>query len=264
VVFSVLSGKQVEGRSGMILKGESGANDPVGIALMVSLVAANHLSGSAAGPILGRFALQVAVGIAVGLIAGELLRVLHRRHPLHGAAGEFVRSAVIITAAFTAAYFALGSGFLAVFLAGVLLGDDNSAPMTAVRHGFDWASSIGEVVAFIVLGLTVSIDEIAHRDVWAPGLLIAAGLMVVIRPVVTEVCLLRSGLRPGERAFIAFAGLKGAVPILLGSLLLGAPVSDGDRLYSMIVVVVMTSVVVAGTLVPRAAALLRVAMSDVD
>jgi len=136
--------------------------------------------------------------------------------------------------------------------------------MTAVRRGFDWLSSAGEVVAFITLGLTVSLHDVAQRNAWGPGLLLAAALMLVIRPIVTEVCLVRSGLRASERAFISFAGLKGAVPILLGILLIGAPISDSGRYYSMIVVVVMTSVVVPGSLVPRAAKLLRVPMTEID
>jgi cell volume regulation protein A len=264
VVFSVLGGRDIEGRSGTILKGESGANDPVGIALMVSLIAAKHLSSDAIGPILGRFALQLAVGTVIGIAAGELLRWLHRRHPIVATTAELMRTGLIVGGSFALAYVAHGSGFLAVFLAGGLLGDDESVSMTVIRRGFDWASSAGEVVAFVTLGLTVSLDEIAHRDVWGPGLLIAAVLTLAIRPAVAELCLLRSRLRPGERAFIAFAGLKGAVPILLGSLLLGAPVSDGPRYYSMIVVIVMVSVVIPGSLVPRAASVFRVPMSAID
>lgn len=259
VVFSVLGGREIEGRSGTILKGESGANDPVGIALMVSLVAAKHLSGSAVGPIVGRFALQLVVGAGVGAAAGELLRWWHRQSPARRAV-ELIRTTGVIAAAFAIAYVGYGSGFLAVFIAGVLLSDDNSPAITFVRHGYDWLSSAGEIVAFITLGMTVDLHEITHRNVWGPGLIIVAGLVLIVRPIVTELCLVRSGLRVGERVFIGFAGLKGAVPILLGSLLLGAPISDGARYYSVIVIVVMVSVVVPGTLVPKAAAVLRVPM----
>ena len=260
VVFSVLGGRELQGRSGTVLKGESGANDPVGIALMVSLVDAKRLSAGAAGPIAARFAIQLGVGLAVGLAVGELLRWLHRRWPLSLAGAEPVRAVLLIAAGFVAAFLLHGSGFLAVFVAGVLLGDEEHAPMRPVRKAFDWLSAVAEVVAFVVLGLTVSLATISHSDVWPAGLAIAAVLALVVRPVVGELCLWVGALRANERAFVSFAGLKGAVPILLGNLLLGAPISNGQRYYSIIVVVVIVSVVVQGGLVPAAARRLRIAM----
>lgn len=261
VVFSVLGGREVHGRSGTVLKGESGANDPVGIALMVSLVDAKQLSVSALGPIAGRFALQLGVGLLAGLAAGELLRALHRRYPLRRNVAEPARAALIIAAAFAVALVLHGSGFLAVFVAGVLLGDEDHAAMRPIRIGFDWLSSAAEVVAFVVLGLTVSLSRVGQLNVWPVALAIAATLALVIRPAVAELCLRVGGLRANERAFISFAGLKGAVPILLGILLLGAPISDRTRAYSIIVVVVVVSVVVQGGLVPVVARRLRIPMT---
>jgi cell volume regulation protein A len=258
VVFSVLGGREVEGRSGTILKGESGANDPVGIALMVSLVDAHRLSGAAAGPIAGRFALQLGVGTAIGLLAGASLRSLHRSRPLATGWLEPARAVAVVATAFAVATVAHGSGFLAVFLAGIMVGDEEHAPMRPIRRSFDWLSSAAEVVAFVVLGLTVNLHLLARGEVWRPALAVAAVLALVVRPLTAWCCLLGSRLRANERAFIAWAGLKGAVPILLGSLLLGARVSTPQRYYSIIVVVVMVSVVVQGGLVPLVARLLRV------
>jgi cell volume regulation protein A len=130
--------------------------------------------------------------------------------------------------------------------------------MRPIRRSFDWLSSAAEVVAFVVLGLTVNLHLLARGEVWRPALAVAAVLALVVRPLTAWCCLLGSRLRANERAFIAWAGLKGAVPILLGSLLLGARVSTPQRYYSIIVVVVMVSVVVQGGLVPLVARLLRV------
>ena len=101
---------------------------------------------------------------------------------------------------------------------------------------------------------------IARADVWIPGLILGAALALVIRPVLVGLCLLPARLTGNERTFVLFAGLKGAVPILLGSFLLAAHMPDAGRLYGIVAVVVVFSVVVQGSLTPDAARLLHVPM----
>jgi cell volume regulation protein A len=124
-------------------------------------------------------------------------------------------------------------------------------------------ASLAELVAFIALGLTVNLHVLARTNVFVPGLILAAVLGVVIRPLLVGPCLLPARLRRGEAGFVLFAGLKGAVPVLLGSLLLTAHVPDAPRLYGIIIVVVAFSVVVQGSLVPTVARLLGVPMRTV-
>jgi len=100
-------------------------------------------------------------------------------------------------------------------------------------------------------------------DVWVPGLILGVALAVVIRPLLVGLCLLPAKLDRGERAFVLFAGLKGAVPILLGDLLLAAKLPDAERLYGIVVVVVIFSVVVQGSLVPTVAKRFGVPMQPV-
>lgn len=157
-----------------------------------------------------------------------------------------------------------GSGFLAVFVAGILLGDARAPYKREIERFQSALASLGEIVAFVVLGLTVDLKELTHSDVWIPGVLLGAVLAVLIRPVLVGVCLLPSRLGRGERAFVLFAGLKGAVPILLGGSILAAGVTDADRLYGIVVVVVIVSVAVQGTLVPTVARLVRLPMRTVQ
>jgi cell volume regulation protein A len=105
---------------------------------------------------------------------------------------------------------------------------------------------------------------IAQSDVWIPGLILGAALALVIRPVLVGLCLLPARLQNNERNFVLFAGLKGAVPILLGSFLLAAHVPGAGRLYGIVAVVVVFSVVVQGSLTPAAARLLHVPMRAVE
>ncbi|RZS87584.1 sodium/proton antiporter (CPA1 family) [Motilibacter rhizosphaerae] len=257
VVFSVLGQREVEGRSGTILEGESGANDPVGIALMASLLSAGGVSSGALGSVAGEFVLQMLVGAAVGVVGGRLLLLTARRIPLPSEALYPLRTALVAFVLFGAASLAHGSGFLAVFVAGILFGDVHAPYKREVERFHSALASLGEIVAFVLLGLTVDLGRLLRAEVLVPGVVLAAVLAVVVRPLCAGVCLLPARLRPNELAFVLFAGLKGAVPILLAEMLRAADVPQADRLFDIVVVVVVLSVLVQGGLVPAATRLLR-------
>jgi cell volume regulation protein A len=149
-----------------------------------------------------------------------------------------------------------------VFLAGIVIGDERAPYKREIERFHSALASLAEVVAFAFLGATVSLSVLGRADVLVPGLVLALLVGAVVRPVVGLPLLLPSGLDRGENAFVLFAGLKGAVPLLLGSLLL--PLRGGDRLYAVVVVVVLANVLVQGTLVPTVARLLRVQMRTVE
>jgi cell volume regulation protein A len=263
VVFSVLGRREVSGRSGTILEGESGANDPVGIALMASLLAAGGLSAGAVADIGGEFALQMAVGAGVGLVGGWATLWFMRAVPLPSEGLYPLRTAACVLVLFAAATLAHGSGFLAVFVAGIVLGEERAPYKREIERFHSALASLGEIVAFIMLGLTVDLGVLTRTDVWGPGVVLGAALAFVLRPVLVGLCLLPARLDTGERAFVLFAGLKGAVPILLGSFILASDLPEGERLYGITVVVVVFSVLVQGSLVPTVARLLRVPMRTV-
>jgi cell volume regulation protein A len=264
VVFSVLGQREVSGRSGTILEGESGANDPVGIALMASLLTAGSLGGSAFAQIAGEFALQMVVGAVVGVVGGKALLWFMRHVPLPGEGLYPLRTMACALALFGVATLAHGSGFLAVFIAGILVGDGRAPYKREIEHFHSGLSSLAEIVAFVVLGLTVDLGDLARPDVWVPGLAVGVVLAALVRPLVVGPLLAGSGLAANEKRFVMFAGLKGAVPILLGSFILGEAVPDAHRLYGIVVVVVVFSVVVQGSLVPTVARMLRVPMREVE
>jgi potassium/hydrogen antiporter len=260
VVFSVLGKREIAGRSGTILEGESGANDPVGIALMAALLAAGGISAAAFGQGGAQFLLQMSVGAAVGVIGGRALLWFIRQVPLPSEGLYPLRTLTAAMILFGVATVAHGSGFLAVFVAGIVLGDGR-APFKAEIERFHSAlAALAEITAFVVLGLTVDLAQLTRTDVWLPGLVLA----FVIRPVLVGLCLIPARLRPDELAFVLFAGLKGAVPILLGGFLLSAHLPDADRLYGLVIVVVVFSVVVQGGLIPYVARKLRLPVRTVE
>jgi cell volume regulation protein A len=260
VVFSVLGRREIAGRSATILEGESGANDPVGIALLVSLLTAGSLSGGAFAQVGGEFVLQIGVGAALGVLGGQALLWFMRRVTLPSEGLYPLRSLACVLALSGATTLAHGSGFLAVFVAGIVLGDERAPFKREVERFHSALASLSEIVAFVVLGFTVDLRELIRADVWVPGLLLWAALTVVIRPLLVGLCLLPARLRRNEQTFVLFAGLKGAVPILLGSLVLAEDVPGAHRLYGIVIVVVAFSVLVQGSLVPTVAQALHLPM----
>jgi cell volume regulation protein A len=264
VVFSVLGRREISGRSGTLLEGESGANDPVGIALMVSLLGATGGGWGAVGSGVGHFALQLAVGGVVGLGGGWLLLQIMRRVPLPNEALYPVQTIAFALLLYGVATALEGSGYLAVFLAGILVGDQRAPYKREIERFAGALASIAEIVAFVVLGLSVDISSVFHDHRLWTGLGLAALLIVFVRPVLVGLVMLRTRLSRGERFFVLFSGLKGAVPILLGTYVVAEGTAHASEIYDVIFVVVFVSVVLQGGLVPAAARLLKVPMRVVE
>jgi cell volume regulation protein A len=264
VVFSVFGRREVAGRVGTLLEGESGANDPVGIALLLALAGASGSAWSVAGHVAEQFALQMAVGTIVGLLGGWGLLWFMRRVPLPSEglyAPRVLAGMLIIYGAAAAAH---GSGFGAVFVAGIMIGDEGAPYKREIRRFHSSLASLAEIVAFVMLGLTVRLSSLGDGDAWAIGLGLAALLGLVIRPVLVGLVTLPIRLRGSERLFFLWTGLKGAVPILLGTFILQSGVSGASRAYEIIFVIVGFSVTLQGGLIPALAHRLRIPLRAVE
>ena len=264
VTFSVLAGKEVEGRSGTILEGESGFNDPVGIALMIGMIELATVPEAGIADVAWEFLREMGVGLAVGAAAGFLLLHSLRRIPLPDR--SLYPLAVVLAAGgiYGVTAVAHGSGFLAVFVAGIVIGDAAFPRRIEVRHFTSSLADLGELAVFVALGLTIDLGFIFAGAIWWQGLVLAVLLGFVVRPLVVTPLLLPSRLSRGERLFVTWAGLKGAVPILLASLAVVAGTDQAMQIYEIVFVVVLFSVVVQGTLVPVVAERLGVPMIDAD
>jgi cell volume regulation protein A len=157
-----------------------------------------------------------------------------------------------------------GSGFLAVFVAGLLIGDERAPYKAEIERFHTSLAAIAEVVAFVALGLTVDLTDLGTEHLWLDGLALALLLTLAARPLVTWVLLVPTRLRARERLFVVWGGLKGAVPILLAALALLDGVAQAHRIYGIVFVVVAFSVVVQGTTIPLAARLLGIPMRVVE
>jgi cell volume regulation protein A len=264
VTFSVLGNREIRGRTGTILEGESGMNDPVGIALMIGMIELAKSDDGSFATVIEEFAVEMAVGLAVGVAGTFLLLPLTRRvalpepglYPLWtlGFAGIIYGTAAVLH----------GSGFLAVFIAGILFGDQPAPRKGEIERFHASLASLAEITAFVALGLTINLGFVTDQGLWLDGLVLAVLLGFVVRPLVIGLLLLPVRLSRGERLFVMWSGLKGAVPILLASLAVIEAVERSQEIYGIVFVVVLFSVAVQGTAVPWVAARLRVPMRRVQ
>jgi cell volume regulation protein A len=264
VVFSVFGRREIAGRTGVLLEGESGANDPVGIALLAALLAAHGSAASVAWHVVAEFLLQMTIGVAVGVAGGLALLAFMRRVPLpsEGLYSPRVLAGVLVI--FGAATVAHGSGFLAVLVAGILIGDEPAPYKREIARFHSSLAAQAEIVAFVMLGLTVRLSELAAASAWAYGLALAALLAFVIRPVLGGLVSLPVSLTVQERAFFLWTGLKGAVPILLGMAIVESGTAGATFAYHVIFVIVGFSVTVQGGLVPALARRLRIPLRSIE
>ena len=200
VTFSVLAGKEVEGRSGTILEGESGFNDPVGIALMIGMIELATVPSAGIADVAWEFLREMGIGLAVGAVAGVVMLQALRRVPLPD--GSLYPLAVMLGAGvvYGLAAVAHGSGFLAVFVAGIVIGDAELPARLEVRHFQSALADLGELAVFVALGLTVDLGYILSGSLWWEGLVLAVILGFVVRPLVITPLLLPSQLSRGESA----------------------------------------------------------------
>ncbi len=262
VMFSVLGKREIGGRSETILEGESGVNDPVGIALMIGMIELATHADATFWVVVKEFAIEMTVGLAIGVAGAFVLIEAMRRIDLPNPALYPLRTLAGAGVIYGVAAVAHGSGFLAVFVAGILVGDLDLPEKRDVERFHTSLASLAEIVVFVALGLTINSVSIGDRSVWFDALLLSVLLAFVARPLVVAALLWRARLRRGEKLFVMWSGLKGAVPILLAAFALLEGVDGAERIYGIVFVLVAFSVLVQGATIPYVARRLRIPMSS--
>ncbi|MGV9253279.1 potassium/proton antiporter [Streptomyces sp. NPDC003697] len=252
-VFSVLRRVPLPARVTGTLEAESGFNDAPVVILVVAF--------SKAGPIehwyllVGEIALELAIGAAVGLAVGWLGALSLRRVALPASGLYPIAVMAIAVAAYAGGALAHGSGFLAVYLAAMVLGNARLPHWPATRgfaEGLGWIAQIG---MFVLLGLLVTPHELGD-DVW-PALVIGLVLTMVARPLSVVVSLLPFRVPWQEQALLSWAGLRGAVPIILATIPMVNGVDASHRIFNIVFVLVVAYTVIQGPTLPWLARTLR-------
>ena len=244
-VFATFRFTNVRRRLARTLEAESGGNDPMAIALTIGLIEwvddPTFRLDDLALLLLQQLGLGLLIGVALGWAA---TRIFGRLSP---SIGSFVPVLSVATAAlsFGIADVVGGSGFLAVYLVALAVGSTPSQYRSHLVAFHEGVAYLAQVTMFIVLGLLVFPSDLPA--VMLSGLALAALLAIVIRPIAVVLSTMFHRFSAAERAFLGWAGLRGAVPIVLGTFVLSAEVEEAETIFNAVFFVVLVSLIAQGT-----------------
>lgn len=245
VVFDLVRRAPIPKRLAGILAVESGVNDPFAILLTLGLIEATS-AALGAGDWLLFGARQILGGLAIGVLGGwlgtKMLSISLRSMALYpllalGMAGL----------TYSVATYIAGSGFLAVYICGLMVGAQARRQRRAIRTFLSSLANGADITLFLLLGLLVFPSELGA--VALPALSVALVLLFVARPLAVAVTMIPFGLPWREKALLSWAGLKGALPIVLATFPATAGVPAGDRIFNIVFFVVIASALLQGTTV---------------
>jgi cell volume regulation protein A len=255
-VLAATRGIHLRERVAAILEGESGLNDPLAALLVIGLVGWHDRPSFGALDVLRLLVVQATAGLAAGMLAGIAAIWLLRRLPLASAGLAPVVTLSLGLAGYTASAAVGGSGLLAAFVAGIVVGDarvPHAATIRSFLQGLAWLAQIG---LFVVLGLLVTPSRVL--DAGLTALVVALALVLVARPLAVVASLAPFRVPVREQGFVAWAGLRGGVPIVFATFPVAAGVTGSARVFDIVFFVVVVSVAVQGLTLRRAAAALAV------
>lgn len=244
-VFSLLRGAGLRRRLERTLEGEAGMNDPIAVLLVLGFIEWVKHPGYGVDDMAVLFAQQLGIGLVAGVVVGKLGHTAFQRVRLSSPGLYPVASLAIAALAFGAAAALHGSGFLAVYLAGLALGSGDlpaRRTVTAFHEGLAWVAQLG---MFLTLGLLVfpsQFDEVAWK-----GTLLALVVVFLARPLATLVSTVGCGFEPREKALLGWAGLRGAVPVVLALFPVIAHVPHSEEFFNIVFFAVLLSTLLQGT-----------------
>ena len=255
-VFSVLRGLPLSPRLVGVLEAESGLNDAPTVVL-VTLISTGAVADHGLPYTLGVIVFELVAGVAVGLAIGFGGAWLMRRAALPSSGLYPLAVLCLALLAYSASAWVHASGFAAIYVAGLVLGNSDLPHRLATRsfaEGVAWLAQIG---LFVMLGLLLTPSRITPEVI---AIAVAGSLLLtfVARPITVWVSSVVQPMPWRETAFVSWAGLRGAVPIVLATIPLAERVTDSERLFDIVFVIVVISTVLTGPTLPSVAKRLRV------
>lgn len=250
-VFATLRFTSIRRRLARTLEAESGVNDPMAIALTIGLIEWIHEPEFGFPELLVLVAEELGLGLLVGVGLGAVALWAFARLPPSIGGFAPVASVAAGSLAFGAAEAIGGSGFLSVYLVGLAVGSTPSRYRRQLVAFHEGLAFLAQVAMFVVLGLLVFPRDLP--EVALPGLALAALLVLVVRPVAVWLSVSFFDYSQRERVLLGWAGLRGAVPIVLGTFVLSAPIAVGETIFNAVFFVVVVSVLVQGITLERVA-----------
>jgi potassium/hydrogen antiporter len=252
-VFATLRFTQIRRRLARTLEAESGGNDPMAIALTLGLIAwIESPDTSGFGDLVLQVVRQLGLGLVIGVVLAVAATWVFARLPR--SVGPFAPVATLAAAgiSFGAADVVGGSGFLSVYLVGLAIGSTPSRYRRQLVGFHEGLAFLAQVAMFIVLGLLVFPAQLT--DVAGSGLALALLLVLVVRPVAVWVSTAFNDFNAREKLLLGWAGLRGAVPIVLATFVLTSEVGTANTIFNAVFFVVVVSAILQGTTLERVAA----------
>jgi len=254
-------GLRLRPRVGATLEVESGSNDPFAVLLTILLIEFLLLGEDSWQHVLGTLAMQAVLGGVLGIFGGRaIVFALNRLGLAQGLHAPFVATSALVI--FGLASFAHASGFLAVYLAGLVVGNRPTRAHNTVVVFLDAVTWLAQIVMFVLLGLLAWPDRLAEHAL--PALAIALTLMIFARPAAVFLCLAPFRFSWREKLFISWVGLRGAVGIFLASIPLMVGLPKAQLFFDVGFVVVLVSLLVQGRTIAWAAHRLHIALPRHD
>jgi len=257
-VFAVLRSRHVSLRGTLrpLLELESGSNDPMAIFLTIGFIQILLSPGTSPGSLLLLFVKQMGIGVVAGLAFGKGMTfwINRLRLPYEGMYPVFALAYAVFVYGTTA--FVGGSGFLAVYVVGISAAAKGFRHQKSLVRFFDGVAWLSQVCMFVLMGLLITPST--ATDELFPGLILSFFLMLIARPVSVFISLAGSSRSVRERIFVAWVGLRGAVPIVLATFPLVAGIAHADSLFNLVCFVVLTSALLQGWSIPLVGRLLGV------
>lgn len=248
--FSVLRSRSthLKGRLEPLLELESGSNDPMAVFLTLGLTRLLVTPSASVVDLIPMFFLQMVFGALLGYGLGRGITWVINRSRLENDGLYPVLTLSLVILVYGLTEFVGGNGFLAVYLAGLVLGNSDFIHKRSLMRFHDGVAWLMQIVMFLTLGLLVFPSELVA--VIGVGLLVAIVLMFVARPVGVFIGLSLSKLSLREKTMVSWVGLRGAVPIILATFPLLAGVPQAEMMFNLVFFVVLTSVLLQGTSLP--------------
>lgn len=254
-------GLRLRPRVGATLEVESGTNDPFAVFLTLMLIEVISRGQGSAVHIVIEFLREAVLGVVIGVVGGRaVVMALNKVALPQGLHAPFVATAALVV--FGAAQMGHASGFLAVYLAGIIIGNQPTRAHNSVVAFLDAATWLAQIVMFVLLGLLVSPQRLIESALPAVG--VALALMLVARPLAVFLCLAPFRFNWRERLFIAWVGLRGAVGIFLASIPMLVGLNKAYIYFDTAFVVVLISLMLQGWTLAPAARKLHIALPRAD
>jgi cell volume regulation protein A len=244
-IFAILRGSTLRRRVARTLEGEAGLNDPVAVLLVIGFSAWITTEGYGLTDMILEFVIELSVGAVAGLAVGAAGVWLLRRSSLSSGGMYPVASMALAAIAFGAGDVLHGSGFLSVYLAGLVLGSAPLAEREAMETFHDGLAWVAQLVMFLTLGLLVFPDALG--PVAFQGTVLALIAAVVARPLAALIATTGAGFDLRERAVLGWAGLRGAVPVVLATFPVLEGVPRSEEFFAIAFFAVLVSTVLQGT-----------------